>query len=128
MVPVFIKTQQNLAEMETFYDQWLKMVGCAVIEGPSDFAGLIPDTALADMAPPRRSACARLNSRLAVLCDGTFVACEQDVLGANRWGTSVRDSLQEVWTKRMAQLRADHGCGAGSNHGLCGKCREWHRP
>ena len=128
MVPVFTKTQQNLAEMETFYDQWLRMVGCAVIEGPSDFAGQIPDTALADMAPPRRSACARLNSRLPVLCDGTFVACEQDVLGTNAVGHIGTDSLQEVWAKRMAQLRADHGCGAWSNHVLCGKCLEWHRP
>jgi MoaA/NifB/PqqE/SkfB family radical SAM enzyme len=128
MVPVFVKTQHNLAEMETFYDQWLKMVGCAVIEGPRDYAGQIPDVALADMAPPRRSACARLNSRLMVLCDGTFVACEQDVLGVSPLGRVGKDSLRHVWTNRLASLRSDHNKGAWSNHAPCGTCREWHRP
>jgi hypothetical protein len=128
MVPVFTKTQQNLAEMETFYDQWLKMVGCAVIDGPNDFAGQIPDTALADMAPPKRSACARLTARLTVLCDGTFVACEQDVLSVNPVGCIGVDSLRDAWTRRMSPLRADHTAGAWANHRLCANCRDWHRP
>jgi hypothetical protein len=127
MVPVFTKTQQNLGEMETFYDQWLKMVGCAVIEGPSDFAGQISDVALADMSPTRRSACARLNSRLMVLCDGTFVACEQDVLGKNPIGRLGSDTLREVWNDRLAALRAAHACAGWKNHPLCANCREWHR-
>lgn len=128
MVPVFTKTQHNLAEMETFYDQWLKMVGCAVIEGPSDFAGQIPDVALADMSPPRRSPCARLNSRLMVLCDGTFVACEQDVLGMNSIGQLGHNTLRDVWSKQMAGMRSAHARGDWRSHALCANCHDWHRP
>ena len=53
----------NLAEMEIWYDQWLKALGSAVIIGPSDFAGQITSVGLADMQPPKRSACRRLESR-----------------------------------------------------------------
>src|SRR5213075_308025 len=60
LVPTFVKLADNLAEMEIWYDQWLKALGSAVIIGPSDFAGQMPTIELADMQPPRRSACRRL--------------------------------------------------------------------
>ena len=53
LVPTFTKCRQNLAEMEQWYDQWLRAVGAAVIRGPSDYAGQIQDVAVADMSPPQ---------------------------------------------------------------------------
>ena len=73
--------------MEAWYDQWLRAVGSAVIVGPSDFAGQIPDHAVADMAPPLRRPCARLESRMTILSDGRIVTCEQDVLGRQTLGS-----------------------------------------
>src|SRR5439155_16402383 len=64
VVPTFVKCAANLAEMELWYDQWLKVLGAATILGPSDFAGQIPDVGVADMSPPKRRACARLNPRM----------------------------------------------------------------
>ncbi len=58
LAPLFVKCKVNLGEMEVWYDQWLQAVGSAVIIGPSDFGGLVPDFAVADMAPPRRRPCA----------------------------------------------------------------------
>ena len=43
IAPVFVKTQANLAEMEIWYDYWVRRCGHAVITGPSDFAKQIPD-------------------------------------------------------------------------------------
>lgn len=57
IAPIFVKTPLNLAEMEPWYDYWIRRLGHAVITGPSDFAGQIPDTAVADMAPPKRRPC-----------------------------------------------------------------------
>ena len=51
LVPIFTKCRENLGEMEQWYDQWLRVLGSAVINGPTDHAGQIPDTALADMSP-----------------------------------------------------------------------------
>ncbi|HEX4794095.1 MAG TPA: SPASM domain-containing protein [Humisphaera sp.] len=128
LVPTFTKCRQNLAEMETWYDQWLRAVGCAVIRGPSDFGGMIPGLAVADMAPSRRSACSRLNSRLTLLCDGRYVSCEQDVLGRQQLGELGTDSIADIWQKRMNVLRADHRAGKWADHPTCATCREWHRP
>jgi radical SAM protein with 4Fe4S-binding SPASM domain len=129
LVPTFTKCRENLAEMEAWYDQWLRAVGSAVITGPSDFAGQIPDVAVADMAPPRRRACNRLWSRMVVHSDGNVVACEQDFAGRKVLGNVDDMTLQEAWKARLAPLRAAHRAGdVATAHPLCGGCREWHRP
>ncbi len=114
--------------MEAWYDQWLGTVGCAVVRGPSDCGGQIPDVSVADMTPPKRTPCARLGSRLTVLSDGRVVSCEEDVLGRQVLGQIGADSLQTVWTRRFGALRSDHRDQKWNKHPLCANCREWHRP
>src|SRR5262249_25866989 len=109
-------------------EQWLRALGSAVIVGPSDCAGQISSLALADMQPPRRSACRRIDSRLTILSDGSIVACEQDVLGKNSLGKVGVDSIREVWLNRVGAMRADHSSGAWTKYPLCAACKEWHRP
>lgn len=128
LAPTFVKCLQNSGEMEPWYDQWLSAVGCAVVRGPSDYAGLIPDVGVADMAPPRRRPCARLNSRLTVLSDGRIASCEQDVLGRQTLGKLGEDSLAEVWQHRASVLRKAHEQSKWAEHPVCANCREWHRP
>lgn len=128
LAPVFTKCRENLAEMEAWYDQWLRAVGCAVVRGPSDCGGQIPDVSVADMSPPRRRPCVRLASRLTILCDGRIVSCEEDVLGRQALGEIGRDPLAEVWQQRFGALRADHHNASWNKHSVCGNCREWHRP
>ena len=115
LVPTFTKCRQNMAEMEAWYDQWLRAVGCAVVRGPSDCGGQIPDVSVADMAPPRRKACSRLASRLMVLCDGRIVSCEEDVLGRQALGEVGRDSVQDVWQKRFADSRRSSRRAVGAS-------------
>ena len=128
LVPVFTKCTANLAEMELWYDQWLRAVGSAVIAGPSDFAGQIPDCAIADMSPPKRTPCARLASRMIVLCDGSVVPCEQDVLGRQVMGHIGKQSVGQIWQNGNGALWSDHQQGNWAKHSLCEACREWHRP
>ena len=128
LVPVFTKVRQNLVEMEAWYDQWLRALGCAVIAGPSDFAGLVPDCAVAEMSPPVRRPCARLNSRLMILSDGRAVSCEQDVLGRQIVGDVRTESLAVVWNHGMRATRRAHACGQFAANPVCAGCREWHRP
>jgi spiro-SPASM protein len=128
LAPLFTKCAANLAEMEPWYDQWLRAVGSAVITGPSDFAGLVPDVSVADMSPPRRKPCARLGNRLTVLSDGRIVSCEQDVLGRQALGTVGEDALAGVWQERTAVLREEHRCGNWTSRPVCGSCKQWHRP
>jgi MoaA/NifB/PqqE/SkfB family radical SAM enzyme len=128
LVPTFVKLAENLPEMEAWYDQWLRALSSAVIVGPSDFAGQIAATDVADMQPPKRIACRRLESRMTILSDGSIVACEQDVLAKNRLGTIGEDEIAEIWRSRIGAMRCDHASGNWSKHSLCGACREWHRP
>jgi spiro-SPASM protein len=128
IVPTFIKCRENLGEMEIWYDRWLSALGSAVIVGPSDFCGQIPDFAVADMSPPRRKACARLKSRMSVLSDGSVVSCEQDVQGRHLLGNARTDSLAEIWQQKISAMLQDHRQGHWNKHSLCGGCREWHRP
>src|SRR3954451_21017813 len=97
LVPTFVKLATNLGEMEAWYDQWLRALGCAVISGPSDCAVKMPDMAVADMAPPLRRPCARLDTRITVLSVGRIVSCEQDVTGRQVLGRVGEDRLADVW-------------------------------
>jgi radical SAM family protein/iron-sulfur cluster protein len=128
LVPTFVKLAENLAEMETWYDQWLRAIGSAVIVGPSDFAGQMPTIELADMQPPKRIACRRLASRLTILSDGAIVACEQDIRGKSKMGTIGADLIRDVWRQKIGTMRCDHASGNWNRHPLCATCREWHRP
>jgi spiro-SPASM protein len=128
LVPLFMKTEANLAEMEAWYDQWLKAVNAATITGPSNFAGLIPDAAVADMSPPRRKPCGRLWSRMSIHCDGRVVSCEQDVTARQIVGDANQQSIKEIWQTNFAELRGAHKTGCLTKHPACAACREWHRP
>jgi radical SAM protein with 4Fe4S-binding SPASM domain len=128
IVPIFTKCHQNFGEMEPWYDQWLKAVESAVIRGPSDCAGQIPDLAMADMSPARRRPCGRISSRVTILSDGRIVSCDEDVTGRQALGRLGESSLAEIWQKRFEALRNDHRKGRWDLHPLCGRCREWHRP
>jgi radical SAM protein with 4Fe4S-binding SPASM domain len=126
VVPIFVKTNLNLAEMESWYDHWLTALRCGVIAGPADYAGQIPDVSVAQMEPPRRRPCARLASRITILSDGRAVSCEQDVLGRQPIGNIRDNSLAEIW-KKASTIRADHAAGRWQQHPLCAACRDWHR-
>ncbi len=128
LAPLFFKCGENLAEMEAFYDQWLRAVGVAVLDGPSDFAGQIPDRGAVDMCPPRRRPCARIASRLTVLSDGRYVSCEQDVLGTAAAGSVWMNRLADIWAGPVARLRASHEQNDWALQPLCAGCRDWHRP
>jgi radical SAM protein with 4Fe4S-binding SPASM domain len=128
LVPTFTKLAANLAEMEPWYDHWLRLFGSAVIVGPSDFSGSIPDVSAARMEPPQRKPCARLSNRLTILSDGKIVSCEQDVHGKQILGQIGRDSLVTVWNEQMAALRGDHQSGNWLRHEVCAGCSDWHRP
>lgn len=123
LIPTFTKCRQNLEEMEAWYDHWLRVLGTAVILGPSDYAAQIPDHACADMSPPRRRPCARLQSRMTILSDATVASCEQDVRAVQAQGSATREGLLRIWQERFPLLREQH-----LSQPLCAACREWHRP
>jgi radical SAM protein with 4Fe4S-binding SPASM domain len=114
--------------MEAWYDAWLKAIGAAAIVGPSDCAGQIPPSAVADMAGPKRGPCRRLESRMMILCDGRVVSCEEDVLGRQELGNIGGEAIGQIWRSSAAPLRAEHAAGRWEKCELCARCSEWHRP
>jgi radical SAM protein with 4Fe4S-binding SPASM domain len=128
IVPVFTKCAQNLHEMEACYDHWKRMSGHCVIAGPSDFAGQIASVAAADMTPPKRTGCRRINTRMTILSDGAIVSCEQDVCGVRVLGRVGQQTIKDIWQTQFAPLREAHACGKWNDQTLCRSCSEWHRP
>jgi len=128
IVPTFVKCRENLAEMETWYDHWIRVLGTAVIIGPSDYAGQIPDVTVADMSPSKRRPCARLRSRMTILSDAQIVSCEQDILAKQAMGCARSSGVIEVWRKEFAALRQEHETNSFDARPVCSACKEWHRP
>lgn len=126
-VPVFVKLASNLDEMEPWYDQWLRAVQSAVIEGPTGCGGASP-LAAADMAPARRGACRRLENRFTILADGSVVSCEEDTAARQPLGNVGQHSLAEIWRSAAAGFSELHRRGGWTSLPVCGPCTEWHRP
>lgn len=69
IVPTFTKCRGNFSEMEAWYDHWLRLLGCAVIVGPSTHGGIIPDVGVADMSASKRP---RIADQMTILSDGAI--------------------------------------------------------
>jgi radical SAM protein with 4Fe4S-binding SPASM domain len=127
LAPTFVKCRDNLGEMEAWYDHWLRNLGCAVIAAPSDCSAQIPDISAANMSPPLRIPCRRLNSRMTILSSGQVVACENDIQGRYALGQIGNESISEIWRKNFTALRNEHAAARFSLP-ICQTCNDWHRP
>lgn len=128
VVPRFVRCLHNAGEMEAWYDQWLRALGCAVIEGASRYGGLVEDVGSPELAPARRIGCRRLGSRMMVLSDGRVTSCEQDVCARQVVGDLGSSEIREVWQGGAGGLRALHAERRWDEQPVCGGCREWDRP
>jgi len=125
IVPRMIKTTDNVAELEGFVDRWTHVCGAAVVAGPPEGAGVMPDLAVLDMAPPRRMACRQLAHRMTLLSDGRAARCDQDWTGEHGVGDVTDTPLPDLW-RRVQQIHAAHH--EQRFDGPCANCRQWHRP
>jgi radical SAM protein with 4Fe4S-binding SPASM domain len=129
IVPELMKSTDTLADMEAFFDAWMRQTGWAVITGHSHRARQLDDQSVMPMAPPRRVPCRRLSSRMMILADGTVTACDQDFAAKMPLGSVASQSLDAIWTgDAITALRAAHAETTFDAHPLCARCDEWHRP
>ena len=125
IVPSFVKSLENVEDMETFFDIWQRRLGMSLITGYSHCAGQRPSRSVTSVAPPARSACKRTLSRMVVLADGRVTTCDQDFSARQAVGVIGRQTLRELWN---ASLLAEIRCGDFGHAALCSQCDEWHRP
>lgn len=125
VVPSFMKAEDNIHEMEAFYDHWQRRLGAALVTGYSHYAGQRPARAVTSMAPPKRTVCRQTLSRAMILADGRVTTCDQDFAGRQAIGRLDESPLSELWhSARLKAIRENCFDAAP----LCSKCDEWHRP
>lgn len=124
IVPTFTKCRSNFAEMEIFYDQWLRALGVAVITSSGNMPS---ELALTDVAPPQRRPCNHLQKSLTILCDGQVVTCQHDIAGRQSLGQIGRQKIADIWNGKGVALRTDHENRNWQKHPVCASCKEWHR-
>ena len=126
VVPTMLKTLEALDEQDAFFDRSLRAAGWGLIVEPSSAAGQWEDHAVVHMAPPKRSPCRRLSTRLTALADGRLAMCEEDIHGVHTLGCH---TVLDAWrSDDLAGLRRIHAQGDWQQHRLCAACEEFHRP
>lgn len=128
IVPRLIKVADNLRDMETFFERWMRLAGWAVIDRFDTGRGLIPDLGPVPMQPPRPPGYAppvhRQKRNLTVLSDGALALCGQDWLGRAALGNVADAKLIDLWrgTPRLSEsliaVEADE-------HAVCERCQDW---
>jgi hypothetical protein len=125
IVPSFVKCEDNIHEMEPFYDHWQRRLGACLVTGYSHFAGQRPARAITSMAPPKRGVCRQTPSRAMTPADGRVTTCDQDFAGQQIIGSLNESPLSELWhSARLNAIRKN----CFDTAPLCSKCDEWHRP
>lgn len=137
VLPSLTRCAATAAELESFYDRWLRATGGAVLHGYNRYCGVLPADTLLDATPLVRGACRRLAARLSLLADGAAVLCGQDLDGRTKLGDWRRQSLAEIWRgERLRSVQAQHASLDGARGpaslarlpALCQRCDEWFRP
>ncbi len=113
LVPEFARCALNAGEVEAFYDAWYAKTGWVTVTDHDDRAGRVASLADRYHLPPDREACAHLSEELAVLPDGAFALCRQDLEATTRIGEVGRDAIQDVWHTRALHCR------------FCEACKSW---
>lgn len=125
IMPSFVKSEDNIHEMEAFYDHWQRRLGACLVTGHSHYAGQRQPRAVTQMAPPKRTVCRRTLSRAMILADGRMTTCDQDFAGRQTTGRLDESPLSELWhSANMKAIRENRFDAAP----LCPNCDEWHRP
>lgn len=126
LVPSFVKANENLHEMEAFFDGWQQRFGSVLVTGYSHRAKQVDCRAVTSMAPPQRGACRRLFHRVLVLADGNVTTCDQDFAGRQIIGNTADTPILDLWqhAERLNAIRRDEI----ASQPLCASCDEWHRP
>ena len=127
VVPRFVKTTDNLADMESFFDRWRIVSGHAVIDRPptggSGSFALMPDQSPVPMLPPWRvPSPLQVKRRVTVLSDGTVTLCQQDWLGRAAVGNVCKTPLLDCW--RQAARLSLHRC-TPDDAPVCRRCFDW---
>ena len=126
VLPRFTKTRDNLADLESFFERWMRLVHHAVIDrfptGGTGSHALAPDLNPVPMDPPWKPPSPhQTKRRLTVLSDGTVTLCSQDWLGRAPLGNAARTPLRELW-QRAATLPPP---GEIDDAPICRRCRDW---
>jgi hypothetical protein len=127
IIPRLVKTHDTLADLESFFDRWVHLLGHAVIDrsptGGSGGFALMPDLAPVPMLPPwKEPSPLQSKRRLHVLSDGTVTLCGQDWLGRAALGNARDTDLLTLW-RRAADLQLPH---ATPDHApVCRRCFDW---
>lgn len=129
VVPEFIKCRETLAEMEAFFDGWIRKVGWAVVQGYNHYGHRLEDRSVVDMTPPRRTACRRILARCLVTAAADVLLCDQDYAADRPAGNLAEATLAEIWRgSSFTAAREAHARGRHQEVRLCDRCEEWHRP
>ncbi len=119
----------TIDEMESFFDDWIRDVGSAVIHGYNTYCGALPADTLLPTTPTTREPCRRLGARLMLLADGTVAQCAQDFEGRVSLGTWTNGNLRDTWQGRvLGEVRRAHNSLVLKSLPICEKCSEWGRP
>lgn len=128
IVPRLVKTADNLKDMETFFERWMRIMGWAVIDRFETGEGLIPDQGPVPMRVPRPPGYAsprhRHKRRLTVLSDGTVTLCGQDWLGRLPLGNAADEPLETIW-RRAAETVLPESIGSQHTRPICPDCADW---
>jgi len=118
-----VRMKDNEEDLDSFYRAWKARTPNVIIQKYDSHAGVLPDRAVADLSPLKRSPCWHLKRDMAILLDGTVPLCKEDLGTSVRLGNALQDDLAAVWASAQQVFRSHV---SGSYPGICAACDEYY--
>lgn len=121
----FVKSEDNLDELESFYRYWESKKAGVIIQKTNDLAGQLDLKRVSDLTPLDRIPCWHLQRDMVIFANGDVPVCKQDYKAEKKTGNAFKDSLKDV---RRAQLSffLDNYLSVYKENPLCSECDEWY--
>jgi molybdopterin-guanine dinucleotide biosynthesis protein A len=97
IVPRLTKVRQNVREIESFFDRWVTIGGCAVIDRFDTGRGRAEDHSPVPMDPPTPLRTPLVGRCAYVLSDGRVTSDRSDWMGEDALGNLRDTGLAEIW-------------------------------
>lgn len=129
VVPSITRCTATLAEVEDFYEFWIRNSGAALVRGYRSFSGALPADSLLPTTPPVRTACRQVAHAPMLLADGNLTHCGEDFAGVQTCGNARSEALTDVLASAArTRFIAAHSALKLSGTELCANCDAWHQP
>ncbi len=120
-----LKMQDNLLEIENFYNYWKQFTDNIIIQKYNSYINKLPNKTVSDLTPLDRFPCWHLQRDMQIFSNGKVPVCKQIINNTNIIGDLNNISVSDIWKLSEEYFLANYKNNFNKIP-ICKECDEWY--